>query len=76
MAVVFAHEMVQIGLIEELIPINYVEAISKSNKCPRRDNCEKHTVFCKEAFLAINSFESFILSQFSHIHINPKEKYE
>ncbi len=76
MAVVLAHEMVQVGLIEELISINYVKAIGQSNKCPRRDNCEEHTVFGKEAFLAINSFESFILSQFSHIHIYPKEKYE
>ena len=73
---VLSYEMVQIGLIEELIPINYVEAISQSNECPRRDNCEEHAVFGKEAFLAIDSFESFILSQFSHIHINPKEKYE
>lgn len=76
MAVILAHEMVQIGLIQELISIDYVKAIGQSNECRRRDNCENHSVLCKEAFLAVDSLKSFIFCQLLHIHIYPEEQYK
>jgi hypothetical protein len=76
MAVILAHEMVQIGLIQELISIDYVKAIGQSNEGRRSDNCENHSVLCKEAFLAVDSLESFIFCQLLHIHIYPEEQYK